>query len=711
MVITGILVTSGVSSLYISLRTRKKPRLVNLLDSNPAHSSAKQQALQQISAFYRQAHHQVGHAKAHIATLTDVEAWLAPTHRHATKPLYQLISPWADQAHKIADSVQAIPHDKAQATTGIVRTQLRLYMRYLVYYWRPYWKWGIAAIIFCSTFNIYLVVYSAKLKVILDSLALLPFATILGTLLKLSAALPIAFAFTLLGEYLSSRLASRLAKDMRYDVVEHIQSLPMDYYKQHPLGDTLSLLSADMTKLQEGLGDQLIQLASCSFAIAMYIVAMFWMAWPLALFVLVSLPVTTSILQRVSPDVGLLNRQLRQREAMTLNATQEVLRAQPIVKSFGIYQFIQDAYVDELKKLESTNTTAKFALLASIYFSFFLITLVENSVLGFGILLAFFGMVPVSTLVAFQIIMMSLRREYSFATFSANNVMESAACIERLHQLFQVQSEMSDSENAHELTTIRQAVRFENVTFSYTGTGRQLHDLNLTIEPGQYVAIVGPSGAGKSTIINLLMRFYDIADGAITFDGHDVRTVTRASLRSRFGVVLQETFLFNTNFLNNIRVVRPQATNEDVIAAAKAAELHDFIMTLPDGYECNVGEGGGKLSGGQKQRVAIARAMLCNADILLLDEATSSLDAETAAAIHSTIQRIAQDRTVISITHALSSVVHADKIYVLDKGRLAQEGTHQSLLAAGGLYAQLWSTQNNGSPIPAMNGVFGNTWS
>jgi ATP-binding cassette subfamily B protein len=232
------------------------------------------------------------------------------------------------------------------------------------------------------------------------------------------------------------------------------------------------------------------------------------------------------------------------------------------------------------------------------------------------------------------------------------------------------------------------------VSFSYTDEQQNLKKIDLTIPAGNRVAFVGPSGCGKSTILNLLMRYYDPDEGSVTIDGHDLRKVTENSLHGQIGSVLQDNFLFNTSFRENIRMGNLKATDEEVEAAAKVAEIHDIIQGFPDGYENLVGERGGRLSGGQRQRIAIARAMVRNPSILVLDEATSALDPGTEAAINATLEQLGETRTVISVTHRLNSVVNADRIYVLEGGELVEQGTHQELLDQKGLYYRLWEQQN-----------------
>ncbi|MCZ6671941.1 MAG: ATP-binding cassette domain-containing protein [Verrucomicrobia bacterium] len=232
------------------------------------------------------------------------------------------------------------------------------------------------------------------------------------------------------------------------------------------------------------------------------------------------------------------------------------------------------------------------------------------------------------------------------------------------------------------------------MSFSYTGEQQNLKNVDITIPVGHRVAFVGPSGCGKSTILNLLMRYYDPNGGSVKIDGHDIRTVTEKSLHGQIGSVLQDNFLFNISFRENIRMGNLNATDEEVEAAAKVAEIHDIIVGFPDGYENVVGERGGRLSGGQRQRIAIARAIVRDPSILVLDEATSALDPGTEAAINATLEQLGQQRTVISVTHRLTSVVNADRIYVLEDGELVEQGTHQELLDQNGLYLRLWDQQN-----------------
>jgi ATP-binding cassette subfamily B protein len=252
---------------------------------------------------------------------------------------------------------------------------------------------------------------------------------------------------------------------------------------------------------------------------------------------------------------------------------------------------------------------------------------------------------------------------------------------------------VADKPGAVILPKFQSCIRFESLAFGYHAHHRNLHDLSFQIDAGSSVAFVGPSGCGKSTILNLLMRFYDPTSGHVTYDGHDISLVTQASLRSDIGVVFQDTILFNTTIRENIRMGKLDASDAKVEAAARQAEMHEFITKLPQGYATLVGERGGRLSGGQRQRIAIARAILRDPRILVLDEPTSALDSETEAAINRTLERLGKGRTVVSVSHRLSAVANCDRIFVLDGGSLVESGSHSELVARNGLYARLWANQ------------------
>ncbi len=303
------------------------------------------------------------------------------------------------------------------------------------------------------------------------------------------------------------------------------------------------------------------------------------------------------------------------------------------------------------------------------------------------------GTMTIGDLVLVNVYMMQLYMPLHFLGFVYREIKNALADMERMFRLLDENREMQDAPGALPLKLNGAAVRFEKVRFSYDPAREILHEVSFDIPSGHTVAVVGASGAGKSTLSRLLFRFYDVNAGSISVDGQDIRSVTQASLRAAIGIVPQDTVLFNDTIYYNIAYGRPDATREEVIAAAQSAHIHTFIESLPQGYDSMVGERGLKLSGGEKQRVAIARAILKNPAILIFDEATSALDSKSEKAIQDELRHIAQNRTTLVIAHRLSTIVDAHQILVMDKGRIVERGTHRNLLEKQGIYSQMWALQ------------------
>ncbi len=314
-------------------------------------------------------------------------------------------------------------------------------------------------------------------------------------------------------------------------------------------------------------------------------------------------------------------------------------------------------------------------------------------IFGLGAYWVFNKEITIGTLVAFETTFLSMGYALTEVNHYIPTLAQAVGSIHHLDDLFRESPQVVDAPDAIALPRLERDIVFDNVSFGYAEGAFQLQDLNVRIAKGSLIAFVGASGSGKSSVLNLLLRLYDPSRGAVRVDGRDIRTVTQGSLRKQMGMVFQECFLFNTSILENIRMGLPDATPEQVAAAARAAEIHDFIASLPQGYHTIVGERGSQLSGGQRQRLAIARALVRDPSILVLDEATSALDYATEAALNETLLKVAQNRTVVMVTHRLSSVTSAGHIVVLDEGKVSESGTHQELLGKNGAYAALWRNQ------------------
>ena len=374
------------------------------------------------------------------------------------------------------------------------------------------------------------------------------------------------------------------------------------------------------------------------------------------------------------------------------------------VKYFGNEAYEANRYDENLRGWEDAavrNQTSLAALNAG-----------QSAIIAIGVtvlmLLAANGVVKgtmtLGDLVLVNVFMLQLYMPLHFLGFVYREIKHSLADMEKMFGLIAQSTEIADAPGAPDLIITKAAVRFEKVNFSYESKRQILFDVSFAIPPGHTVAVVGPSGAGKSTLSRLLFRFYDVNGGQISIDGQDIRTVTQKSLRSHIGIVPQDTVLFNDSIFYNIAYGRPDASRDEVVEAARVAHIHEFITSLPDGYDTTVGERGLKLSGGEKQRVAIARTVLKNPQILIFDEATSALDSKSEKAIQAELRQIAQNRTTLVIAHRLSTVIEANEILVMDHGRIIERGTHQMLLSEGETYAHMWALQQQkeavASPLP-----------
>jgi ATP-binding cassette subfamily B protein len=463
---------------------------------------------------------------------------------------------------------------------------------------------------------------------------------------------------------------------MMYDKLQHLST---DFYHRVKGGDIVSRFNNDLISIDTFI--MLVPYAILSiFGLILNIGVLFVLQWKLALLALVGLPLCLIGPKLFGPKAYDASYKLKDEQANLATAVQENVSAQPVVKAFGLQNLLIGRFNDRMSNYSRISTQSNF--------SNFLIdrttnmgTMILNLMtICTGSMLAFFGHLSIGSLLAFSAILLNLSYLVAAITWLAPQFLQASAGMQRVRELLEEQPSVADEEPAGVLSHFQHEIEFRNVTFAYTPEQRSLNGVSLTIPKGTYAAFVGASGSGKSTVINLLMRFYDPQEGMVLYDGMNIRQVTQHSLRSQIGIVFQESFLFHSTIRENILFGKPEASNEEVIAAARAAEIHDFIMSLPDGYDTDVGERGGRLSGGQRQRVAIARAIIRDPAILILDEATSALDPATEAAINMTLKRITAMRTVVSVTHRLASAEHADCIYVLHKGEIAEQGTHQQLM-------------------------------
>ncbi|WP_022719909.1 ABC transporter ATP-binding protein [Rhodopseudomonas sp. B29] len=493
-----------------------------------------------------------------------------------------------------------------------------------------------------------------------------------------------------------ARLAACVVADVRKRLFDHVQKLPAGYFARTKRGETLSRFSIDMSAF-ESVVEILANTALLPFLeLIAGIILMLFLNWQLALVALLVFPITLIGPRILTPKAVQANYEQKVQEAGLLGVVQENVAAQAVIKAFSLQRKMFGVFA-----LRNETTRQKMARAT------FLTSMVERSVtvavlllhlmvLALGAYLATKGQITVGTFVTFESAFWEVSYNIAHLMQFIPVAIQASAAVRHMEELLDEPTPIADRAGAAELPRITDNIAFERVTFSYEGAQRPVLDnLSLKLKAGKTIAVVGPSGSGKSTLLNLILRLYQPDEGRVTIDGVDVRKVTLDSLRHSMAVVFQENMLFNMSIRENIRLGKEGATDQEVIEAAKKAEIHRYIMSMPDKYDTQVGERGDTLSGGQRQRIAIARAILRNPSVLLLDEATSALDQTTEAAINKTLMKLARGRTMIFSTHRLASVVDMDEIIVISGGQAIERGSHAELLAKNGVYRKLWDDQKH----------------
>lgn len=493
--------------------------------------------------------------------------------------------------------------------------------------------------------------------------------------------------------YTMSYIGQRVIIDIREAMFKHLQRLDQAYYDRRKTGVIMSNLTNDVAALQSAIVDNLVSFITEGVTLIGSLVSMLYLDWKLTLVTLVIVPVVLGIINIFGKRLRIAGHDVQGRIADITSLLQETISGARVVRSFA-----REGY--EVQRFERENQRNFQAVMRATKLTSLLSPLVEFSaaiavtvILWYGGYSVVTGAITAGSLIAFLIYAINLSNPVKRLSQVYGNIQKAMAAGDRVFAILDTKPEVVEKPDAIVLPEVDGRVRFDHVSFSYDGEKKALDDFSLDVPAGRVVAIVGPSGAGKTTIANLLPRFYDATEGAITVDGIDVRDVTFQSLREQIGVVPQETMLFNATIKDNILYGRLDGTDEEVYAAAKAANALEFIERLPEGMDTLVGERGSSLSGGQRQRIAIARAILKNPKILILDEATSALDTESEKLVQEALERLMQGRTAFVIAHRLSTIKNANQIVVLREGKLVESGTHDELLAAGGLYQHLYSVQ------------------
>ena len=493
--------------------------------------------------------------------------------------------------------------------------------------------------------------------------------------------------------YLVSYIGQKVVIDVREVMFRKFQRMPMAYFDRHQTGETMSYITNDVAAIQSALVDQLIEMVTEGSILIGSIAMMVYLDWKLSLLTLVVIPLVGQAMKIFGRKLKSNGTVIQERAADITSLLQESISSIRVVKSF-----VREDY--EIKRFINQNVLNFQAAMKNVQLTSLLTPTVEflaavsvTFIVGFGGYEVVNGQMTAGALVAFLTYAVNLANPVKRLARVYGTLQRAMAAVDRVFAVIDLPEPIGDKEGAAPLPQIQGHVVVKDVTFGYKEGVNALENVSLEVKPGQMIAFVGPSGAGKSTIANLIPRFYEINSGAISIDGHDIRDVTVASLRDQIGIVPQETMLFSTTVMENIRYGRLDATDEEVIEAAKAANADSFIRELPQGYDTPIGERGLNLSGGQRQRMSIARAILKNPRILILDEATSALDTESEKIVQAALDKLMVGRTSFVIAHRLSTIFNADQIYVIDDGKIREHGTHEELLANGGLYSHLYNIQ------------------
>ena len=569
-------------------------------------------------------------------------------------------------------------------------------MKKVLNYIRKYWLMvGFSLILAAVTvvLTLYIPILTGDAVDLILEKGKVDFTGVFAIMKKIAVAVAVTAVAQWVMNTCNNHITYHVVKDIREAAFHRLEELPLKYLDSKAYGDIVSRVVADVDTFADGLLMGFTQLFTGVLTILGTLIFMMITNVPIALVVVCITPVSFLVARFIATRTYSMFKLQSETRGEQTSLIEEMIGNQKIVKTFSREKAVKEEFAEINGRLEKCSLKAIFFSSLTNPCTRFVNSLVYAGVGIFGAFVAIRGGISVGRLSCFLSYANQYTKPFNEISGVVTELQNALACAGRIFELIDEEPQAPEAENARVLENAQGNVKLENVYFSYVPEKKLIEDFNLEVKPGQRVAIVGPTGCGKTTVINLLMRFYDVNSGSIKVDGTDIRDMTRGSLRTNYGMVLQETWLRAGTIRDNIRMGKPEATEEEVIQAAKAAHAHSFIKRLPQGYDTVISEDGGSLSQGQKQLLCIARVMLCLPPMLILDEATSSIDTRTELKIQNAFATMMEGRTSFIVAHRLSTIQEADIILVMKDGNIIEQGNHESLLAKGGFYANLYNSQ------------------
>ena len=537
------------------------------------------------------------------------------------------------------------------------------------------------------------VLYKAVENGLVTGNIVIDYSSLLKVVISLCTLYIVSYVFNVVQGFTTAQISNNITYRMRKDISEKINRLPIGFFDITSTGDVLSRITNDVESLSNSLRETLTQFASALTLMVGTIAMMLAISWELTLIAFAMIPVSGFIVAKIIKISQPLYRKQQKSLGMVNGHIEEMMSAHIVVKAFNMEQQSIDDFSVYNTELRENAWRSRVASSAMMPITNFVSNLGYILVCIIGATMAGFGKITVGNIQSFITYIRNFTQPIQQLSNISTMPQSAMACGERIFEFLEQPEEEPDTQNPVSTDGIIGHVTFQDVNFGYTAEKTIIDDLDLEVHPGEKIAIVGPTGAGKTTVVKLLMRFYELNGGSISIDGINIKDFARNDLREMFGMVLQETWLFKGTIRENIMYSRPDATEEELIAAATASRVHHFVQTLPGGYDFELNEETSNISQGQKQLITIARAFLQNPKILILDEATSSVDTRTEVLIQQAMQKLMENRTSFVIAHRLSTIRDADKIIVLNAGHVEEIGNHNELIAKGGFYAKLYQSQ------------------